>query len=127
MSAISRMMTTICSDNLVASKAFYIKLLNLQVRYDSEWFVQLTSENTAFELGIINRTNAIVPEGFQQHPQGFYLTFVVADVDAIFKIAQKENMDIVSEPTDTFYGQRRLLLKDPNGALVDISAPMQNF
>ncbi|MEM6719459.1 MAG: VOC family protein [Bacteroidota bacterium] len=127
MSTISRMMTNICSDRLAESKAFYTKLLNLKVAYDSDWFVQLASEDSKFELGIIDRASEIVPKDFQQLPQGFYLTFVVDDVDAVFEIAQVENMEIVSEPTDTFYGQRRLLLKDPNGALVDISAPMKNF
>jgi len=127
MSTISRMMTNICSEQLAESKAFYTKLLNLKVSYDSEWFVQLTSQDSKFELGIIDRTNDMVPRDFQNYPQGFYLTFVVDDVDAVFEIAQAERMEIVSEPTDTFYGQRRLLLKDPNGTLVDISAPIKNF
>jgi uncharacterized glyoxalase superfamily protein PhnB len=59
-------------------------------------------------------------------PQGFYVTFVVDNTDYIYEIASKENFEIVEEPSDTFYGQRRLLLKDPNGTLVDISSPIQN-
>ena len=69
----------------------------------------------------------MIPKGFQSNPQGFYVTFVVDNADEIFKMAESEGLEIVSEPTDTFYGQRRLLLKDPNGTLVDISSPIKDF
>jgi len=95
--------------------------------HSSDWFIQLTSRDKHFELGIIERTNQIVPTDYQHVPQGFYITFVVDNVDDIFTIAEKENFDIVEKPTDTFYGQRRLLLKDPNGTLVDISSPIPDF
>lgn len=48
-------------------------------------------------------------------------------MDEIFEIAQLEKFSIVKESTDTFYGQRRLLLQDPNGTLVDISSPIKDF
>lgn len=127
MNKINRLMTNICSDNLAESRDFYTKLLDFEVAYDSDWFVQLASKDKGLELGIIDRTNEIVPEDFQQLPQGFYITFVVEDADEVFKIAESENFEIVSPPSDTFYGQRRLLLKDPDGALVDISSPIKNF
>ncbi len=106
MNKINRIMTNICSDNLEQSRHFYIKLFDFNIDYDSDWFVHLVSKDKKLELGIIDRTNEIVPKEFQNNPQGF---------------------EIISEPTDTFYGQRRLLLKDPNGTLVDISSPIKNF
>ena len=127
MQQINRIMTNICSDNLEESKNFYTKLFDFNVDYDSDWFVHLISKDKKLELGIIDRTNEIVPEGFQNYPQGFYITFVVEDADELFAVAKSEKFEIVNEPHDTFYGQRRLLLKDPNGALVDISSLMKNF
>ncbi len=127
MKKINRIMTNICSDNLAKSRDFYTKLFDFNVDYDSDWFVHLISKDKKLELGIIERTNEVVPSGFQNNPQGFYVTFVVDNVDEIFKIAESEKFEIISEPTDTFYGQRRLLLKDPNGALVDISSPIKDF
>ncbi len=127
MKTLHRIMTNICSDNLAESRDFYIKLFDFNVDYDSDWFVHLISKDKKLELGIIDRTNKIVPKDFQNHPQGFYITFVVDNADEIFKIAQSEKFDIISEPTDTFYGQRRLLLKDPNGTLVDISSQINDF
>ncbi|MEM6845435.1 MAG: VOC family protein [Bacteroidota bacterium] len=120
-------MTNICSDNVVESRDFYTKLLDFSVDYDSDWFVHLISEDKKLELGIVNRTHEIVPKDFQNNPQGFYVTFVVDNADKIFEIAKAEKFEIISEPTDTFYGQRRLLLKDPNGTLVDISSPIKDF
>ncbi|MCI5055405.1 MAG: VOC family protein [Flavobacteriales bacterium] len=127
MKRINRIITNICSDNLVESRDFYTKLFDFNVDYDSDWFVHLISEDKKFELGIISRTNEIVPKGFQNNAQGFYVTFVVDNVDEIFKIAELQEFEIIDKPTDTFYGQRRLLLKDPNGTLVDVSSPIQNF
>lgn len=120
-------MTNICSANLAESRDFYTKLFDFTVNYDSDWFIHLISKDKKFELGIIDRTNEIVPKDFQNNPQGFYITFVVDNTDEIFKIAESEKFEIISEPIDTFYGQRRLLLKDPNGTLVDISSPIKDF
>ena len=124
MKKINRLITNICSDNLAESLEFYTKLFDFNVEYNSDWFIQLISKDKKLELGIIDRTNEIVPKDFQNNPQGFYLTFVVDNVDEIFKIAKSEKIEIISEPSNTFYGQRRLLLKDPNGTLVDVSSPV---
>jgi len=127
MGKINRIMTNICSHQLMESKNFYTKLFDFTIDYDSDWFVHLVSKDKKFELGIIDKTNGIVPKDFQHNPQGFYVTFVVDNVDEVFKIAETEKFEIVEEPNDTFYGQRRLLLKDPNGALVDVSSPIKGF
>lgn len=127
MKTINRIMTNICSNNLAESRDFYTKLFDFDVDYDSDWFIHLISKDKKLELGIINRTSEIVPKDFQSIPQGFYITFVVDNADEIFKIAELEKFEVISEPTDTFYGQRRLLLKDPNGTLVDISSPINGF
>lgn len=127
MKSINRIMTNICSDNLAESKNFYTKLFDLDIAYDSDWFVHLASKDKKLELGIIKRDNEIVPKEFQHSPQGFYITFVVDNADELFEIAETEDFEIVSEPADTFYGQRRLLLKDPDGVLVDISSLIKSF
>lgn len=123
MKNINRLIINICSDKLAESKDFYTRLFQFKIDYDSDWFVHLISKDKQLELGIIEKTNQIVPKEYQNLPQGFYLTFVVDNVDDIYKIAKEQKCEIVEAPNDTFYGQRRLLLKDPNGALVDVSSP----
>ena len=120
-------MTNICSERLQESKDFYVKLFDFNVDFDSDWFIHLISKDRQLELGIIDRNNEIVPEDVRNQPQGFYITFVVENVNALFEVAKTEKFEVVQAPTDTFYGQRRLLLKDPNGAMVDVSSPIPGF
>ena len=127
MKTINRLLTNICSTNLTASKNFYTKLFDFSVDYDSDWFVHLISKDKKLELGIIDRTNEIVPKAYQKASNGFYITFVVDNADELFKIAKTEGLEVLEEPSDTFYGQRRLLSKDPDGTLVDVSSPIPNF
>lgn len=123
---INRLMINICSTNLGASKSFYTKLFNFKVDYDSDWFVHLISEDKNLELGIIDVNNELVPKEFQDKPNGCYITLVLDELERIYKLAKAEDITIVQAPTDTFYGQRRLLLKDPDGMLIDVSSPIPN-
>ncbi len=126
MAKLNRLMTNICSDKLKETKYFYTKLFDFNVDYDSDWFIHLISKDKNLELGIIDKAHEGVPEEFRNSPQGFYLTFVVENADELFVLAESEKFTIVSKPMDTSYGQRRLLLKDPNGALIDISSPIKD-
>lgn len=119
-----RILTNICSDNLQESKAFYVELLGLQVKYDSDWYIQLcVPDNPEVEYGIIQRDHALVPDAYRQKPTGMYVTFVVADVDATYAKALEMSVPIVQAPRNEFYGQRRFLTQDPNGCLLDICSP----
>jgi catechol 2,3-dioxygenase-like lactoylglutathione lyase family enzyme len=121
--AIARLISNICSRDLAASRDFYVQLLGFQVAFDSDWYVQVSSPtNPALELGIIQQDHDLIPPTFQTAPQGLYLTVVVDDVDAVYARAQALGVPIVQPPTDEFYGQRRLLITDPNGLLVDVSS-----
>lgn len=120
-------MVNICSHNLKESLDFYTHLFDFKVQYESDWFIHLLSRHNDLELGIIDTNNELVPSEYEGTPKGVYFTFVVKNADEIYKEAVKADVEIVSEPTDTFYGQRRLLIKDPNGALIDVSSPIPNF
>lgn len=127
MKVINRMMSNICSDKLPESRDFYVALFDFNIDYDSDWFVHLISKDKQLELGIIDRKNEIVPKGFQDNPKGIYITFVVDNTDDLYEIVMTKKFEVIEEPHDTFYGQRRMLLKDPNGLLVDISSPIPDF
>jgi predicted enzyme related to lactoylglutathione lyase len=119
---IHRSLINICSDDLVASKEFFTTLFSLSIQFESDWFIHLKAENTNFELGIIDKKNNIVPEQVRSSPNGMYLTFVVDSADDVFACAQTHNIPIIQEPHDTHYGQRRLLLLAPDGAVIDVSS-----
>jgi uncharacterized glyoxalase superfamily protein PhnB len=52
-----------------------------------------------------------------------YVTFVVPNVDALYQRAKSMGATLVQEPRNEFYGQRRFLLLDPAGCLIDICSP----
>ena len=120
----SRILTNICADDLGKSRDFYVQLLGFQVNYDSDWYVQLRSPAPQdLEFGIIQRTHELVPPKFQTAPSGMYVTFVVPNVDELYAKAQAMGATLVQEPRNEFYGQRRFLVLDPSGCLVDICSP----
>ncbi len=127
METINRLLLNVLSDDLEASKAFYTTLFDFEVDYDSDWFVHLISTRHQLELGIMSVNSDILPAGVQPQPRGFYTTFVVSDVDAVFKAAKGKGLTVLSEPEDTFYGQRRLVLGSPEGSIIDVSAPIPDF
>lgn len=123
----SRILTNICSDNLPASRDFYVALLGCKVNYDSDWYVQLSSpDDPRLEFGFIRRDHELVPIQGQTQPTGFYMTFVAPDVDAVYEKAVAQKLEILQPPRNEFYGQRRFLTRDPNGCIVDISSPFSD-
>lgn len=124
---LNRLLTNLCSDDLPATRDFYVTLFDFTVPFESDWFINLVSQDKGLELSVIDRTHELVPPDYQTSPRGFYLTLVVEDVDRAYEVAQEASFQVMSPPTDTFYGQRRMLLTDPNGVLVDVSSPIPGF
>lgn len=127
MKKLNRLIINICSEDLARSKAFYTSLFDLEVNFDSDWFIHLLSEDKTLKLGIVDSKSDILPNGIEPNAKGIYITFVVDDAEAIFELAKQQSFEIQQEPEDTFYGQRRLLLKDPNGVVIDVSSPIPDF
>ncbi len=123
---IKRLLTNICAKNLEESKKFYTSLFSFNVDYDSDWFVHLISEGRELELGIILDRHEIVPIEVQGNVMGVYLTFVVEDVDALCQKVKELDCNILQPPEMTFYGQKRMLLKAPEGTICDVSSPTKS-
>lgn len=119
---IERSFLTIFSDDLPASHEFYADLFGYKTAFESDWFVHLCSpENELIELGILSRTSEISPAEFRDRTGGM-LTIVVNDVDQTHERASQMGATIVEAPKNLFYGQRRMLVTDPNGMLLDVSS-----
>jgi predicted enzyme related to lactoylglutathione lyase len=123
MQTLNRLIVNISSEKLAETRDFYTALFDFKAEFDSDWFVNLISSDRGFELGIIRRDHEIVPKEAQTPPGGIYLTLVVDDVDGAYERAKSKQAEIVEPPANTFYGQRRMLLKDPNGIIIDVSSP----
>ncbi len=120
---IERMVPALYVDDLNRSNAFYCDLLDLKPRFEADWIVQLSdSDNESIELILQPRTHDLVPKPFQKTPQGASITFVVPDCDELFERALSMGLEIIQEPKNEHYGQRRFLTVDPDGLLIDISS-----
>ena len=128
---ISRGFPNIISTDLPGLSQWYQDMLGMVIEFDSDWFVHLRAPNAAgVELGIIAADHEIVPDGLTPGGGGTMLTFVVEAVDETHQLAIDRGERVVEPPTDLFYGQRRMIVADPQGTLVDISSdgqPSQEF
>ncbi len=120
--SLNRILTNILTPDLSTSTQFYTQLFGLSVQFESDWFVQLVSDRSGLEIGLLIANHDLVPEDFQGKPAGVYITFVVDDANSVFTKAQAMGVEIIQSPQMTDYGQLRLLLKDPAGALIDVSS-----
>lgn len=122
--SVSRLFANLICRDLDQSRDFYTELFDLKVRFQSDWFVQLGPRGKeGFELGLLRRDHDIVPAAGQVDPQGCILTIVVDDVDSVYRRARAQQLSIEEWPRDLFYGQRRMVVRDPDGMLLDISTP----
>jgi len=122
-----RCFTNILSASVDDTATFYEQVLGMNRHFDSDWFVVLTHKAMpSLELGILQRTHDIVPDTIKNPPTGVMITFVVDDCSAIHTQALKHGVKIIEPPTDMPYGQRRMLLLDPDGTMVDVSSPTPN-
>lgn len=120
-----RVMTNLLVSDVERAARFYEDLLGLSRTGDFGWFVVLGHADIAgLELGLLDRGHDIVPPDLRRAPAGVILTFVVDDVDDMHDRARRMGVDILEPPGDLFYGQRRLLLRDPEGVVIDISSPV---
>jgi len=123
MATVLRSFVSVLSDELPATRDFYVELFGWRVDYDSDWFVHLQAPGNAhIELGILKRGHDVVPKELGAAPAGVLLTIVVPDVDAVHRVVLERGLDLVEAPRNLFYGQRRMLLRDPNGTMLDVSS-----
>ena len=118
-----RCFVNLLSDDLTRARDWYVGLFGWRVDFDSDWFVHLQSpDDDDVELGLLRRDHEIVPEELRSAVAGVIVTLVVDDVDAVHRVALATGVEVIEEPRDLFYGQRRMLLRDPDGTVVDVSA-----
>lgn len=117
-------MNVLCADP-EKSAQFYEDILGLTRHGDFGWFIILTHPDMpGFEFGLLDKTHETVPDTPAHPTGGAMMTFVVNDLDPVHARAAARGAEIVENPRDMPYGQRRLVLLDPDGLLVDISCPI---
>ena len=111
----------ICVESVEPLKQFYTSLLNFNIVFELDWYIQLqspTDEN--LQLAFVQRSHQSVPKRFQQTPKGVIVTVEVDDVDTLYQKALDMQFDIALELKDEDWGQHHFMTVDPEGLLVDV-------
>jgi predicted enzyme related to lactoylglutathione lyase len=121
-----RAFTNILTEEVAVTAAFYQQLFGYTAKFSSDWFVNLEApDQTGLELGILLASHEIVPEAARHQPAGIILTYVLDDCDAVHNRALELGANIIEAPRDMPYGQRRMILSDPSGTIIDVSSLIQ--
>jgi catechol 2,3-dioxygenase-like lactoylglutathione lyase family enzyme len=119
--AITSIFPDICTDDLAASRDFYVALLELEVAWESDWYVLLVVEGAPqIQLAFVAREHDSVPAAGRRHPSGVLITIDVDDVDAVHDRAHANGVHIEQSLRNESFGQRHFIATDPNGLLVDV-------
>ena len=122
-----RLLVNILCKDIVKSSNLYLELFGFEKQFDSDWFIQLKHPKLNIEMGFLAENNQhLKPPITAGSAVGTYLTLVVEDCDELCEKARKMGLEILTEPKDTFYGQRMFYMKDYDGVVLDISSLMAN-
>lgn len=113
------------TDDVAATKAFYVDNFRFAVSFDADWYCHLqSSEDPTVNVAILKGDHETIPAEARGTVGGLILNFEVEDVDAEFQRVQDAGLPILKMLTDEAFGQRHFITCDPNGVLIDVIKPI---
>lgn len=105
--------------------AFYEAVTALPARWLNDDFAEIPTPACTLALGS-ERTVRLFAEGAAQPAANHtaILEFLVDDVDAVFATLDGLVTEVVQPPTTMPWGNRSLLVRDPEGNLINLFAPV---
>lgn len=104
---------------------FYVRVTGAAVDRPTPDFAELRTPNATLALGS-TRTVGLFGAGTAEPAanRSAIIEFLVNDVDATYASLQRWVTTFVNEPSTTPWGNRSLLLRDPDGNLVNLFSPV---
>ncbi|NMO02077.1 VOC family protein [Gordonia sp. TBRC 11910] len=119
----------IITDDVTALTDFYEQVLDAPASRPAPVFAEITTRTATLAIGHVDTMNlfsagAAIPRA--NHT--VILEFLVDDVDAEYRRLATLSIapDVVQEPTTMPWGNRSLLIRDPDGNLVNLFAPVSD-
>jgi catechol 2,3-dioxygenase-like lactoylglutathione lyase family enzyme len=110
--------------DVAATAAFYCTHMGFRHAFEADWYVHLQSEeDPAINLAVLETGHPTIPQS-DLPVTSLILNFEVADVDAIYKQALREDWPILKPLCDEDFGQRHFIARDPSGTLIDVITPI---
>jgi len=104
---------------------FYERATGVRADWSTEDFAELRTASGTLAIGS-TRTVALFAPGSARPADNntVIIEFLVADVDGVHRNLADFVTDFVTEPTTMPWGNRSLLLRDPDGNLVNFFTPV---
>jgi len=108
--------------DLKASKAFYVRWLDLEVGFEASWFVYLRSKGeNPIAFALIDENHPSTPPSYGAFDgRGSFLTLQVTDATGVYNKLKAMHAPITYPLKKEDWGQIRFGMTDPNGLYIDI-------
>ncbi len=113
------------TDDVRRLAEFYRLVTGFESTWYTEDFAEIVTPAGTLAIGS-TRTVALFAAGSARPADNHtaIIEFLVPDVDAEYSRLRSETIDFVNEPTTMPWGNRALLLRDPDGNLVNLFTPV---
>ncbi|MFC9660579.1 VOC family protein [Nocardia sp. NPDC127606] len=112
------------TDDIEQLAGFYQRVTGVEARWATPDFAEIVTPAGTLAIGSV-RTVALFGAGSARPADNHtaIIEFMVPDVDADYRRLRDFVEDFVNEPTTMPWGNRSLLLRDPDGNLINLFTP----
>jgi catechol 2,3-dioxygenase-like lactoylglutathione lyase family enzyme len=111
--AVKRIKPNILSERFDESRSFYTGVMGLEEADGLDWILFFGTDRREVQLSVM-----ALDIKAQIHPD---ISIEVDDVDDVHRRAVAAGAEIVYPPTDEEWGLRRFFVRDPNGAIINVT------
>jgi catechol 2,3-dioxygenase-like lactoylglutathione lyase family enzyme len=111
--AVKRIKPNILSEHFDESRAFYNDVIGLDGGEGLDWILFFGTDQSEVQLSVMK-----LDIKAHVHPD---ISIEVDDVDAVYDRARTARAEIVYPLTDEEWGLRRFFVRDPNGAVINVT------
>jgi predicted enzyme related to lactoylglutathione lyase len=111
--AVRRIKPNILSDDFEASRTFYNDVIGLDEGEGLDWILFFGTDQREVQLSVM-----ALDIKAHQHPD---VSIEVDDVDEVYARAVSAGAEITYPLTDEDWGLRRFFVRDPNGAIINVT------
>ncbi|WP_335978294.1 VOC family protein [Streptomyces sp. CA2R106] len=115
--------TRIITDDVARLVGFYERVTGVRADWATEDFAEIRTPGATLAIGSTRTVPLFAPGSARPAANhSAIIEFLVPDVDAAYR--DLAGSDFVNEPTTMPWGNRSLLLRDPDGTLVNLFTPV---
>ena len=111
--AVKRIKPNILSQRFDESRTFYNDVIGLREQGGLDWILFFGTDRREVQLSVMK-----LDVEAHVHPD---VSIEVDDVDAVYERARAAGAEIVYPITDEEWGLRRFFVRDPNGAVINVT------